>query len=161
MPKENASLDFRQKIDKTRSCLLEERKHNDLISEKHKKFCRALNMLTISYLLFLFSAASCCFSIFAFALLNGVPVDIASSEGGSKMHALIAEIKKYKSIIRKKRKKHNEIVFLTKYYLFYFWSLKQLITLQKKRSYPLKIFSVNVTKSEVSCGFGHIYGRNP
>ena len=82
MPKENAILGFRQKIDKTRNCLLEERKHNDLISERHKKFFRALNVLTISYLLFLFSAASCCFLIFAFALLNGFPVDIASSEGG-------------------------------------------------------------------------------
>ena len=33
---------------------------------------------------------------------------------------------------------------------------------KRKRSFPLKISSVNVTKSKsaVSCGFGHIYGRN-
>ena len=28
--------------------------------------------------------------------------------------------------------------------------------LHKKRSFPLRISSVNVTKSAVSCGFGHI-----
>ena len=34
------------------------------------------------------------------------------------------------------------------------------ITLHKKWSFPLRIFSVNATKSEVSCVFGHIYRRN-
>ena len=29
-------------------------------------------------------------------------------------------------------------------------------TAQKTRFFPLRIFSVNVTKSAVSCGFGHI-----
>ena len=32
--------------------------------------------------------------------------------------------------------------------------------LHKKWSFPLRIFSVNMTKSTVSCGFGHIYWRN-
>ena len=31
------------------------------------------------------------------------------------------------------------------------------LTLDKKWSFPLKISSVNVTKSAVSCGIGHIY----
>ena len=31
----------------------------------------------------------------------------------------------------------------------------------KKWSFPSWISSVNVTKSTVSCGFGHIYWRNP
>ena len=31
----------------------------------------------------------------------------------------------------------------------------------KKSSSPLRIFSVNVTKSVGNCGFGHIYLRNP
>ena len=30
-------------------------------------------------------------------------------------------------------------------------------TLHKKRSFPLRISSVNVTKSGGSCGFGHIF----
>ena len=33
--------------------------------------------------------------------------------------------------------------------------------MHKKWSFPLRIFSVNVTKSAVCCGFGHIYWRNP
>ena len=36
-----------------------------------------------------------------------------------------------------------------------------LWTLQKKWSFPLKISPVNVTKSAVSCGLGHIDWRNP
>ena len=35
------------------------------------------------------------------------------------------------------------------------------ITLHKKWSFPLRISSVNVTKSAGNCGFGHIYWRNP
>ena len=35
------------------------------------------------------------------------------------------------------------------------------LTLHKKLSFPLRISSVNVTKSAVSCGFGHIYWGNP
>ena len=31
----------------------------------------------------------------------------------------------------------------------------------QKRSFSLRISSVNVIKSSVSCGFGHIYRRNP
>ena len=40
-----------------------------------------------------------------------------------------------------------------------YWSFTH--TLHKKWSCPLRIFSVNVTKSAVSCEFGHIYWRNP
>ena len=34
---------------------------------------------------------------------------------------------------------------------------KHYLSLQKKRSFPLKISSVNMTKSARNCGFGHIY----
>ena len=44
MTKENISHDFRlKKIDERRNYLLDEIKHNDLMTEKHKKLCRALN----------------------------------------------------------------------------------------------------------------------
>ena len=44
MEKENISLEYRIKnIDETRNYLLEEIKHNDLMSEKRKKVCRVLN----------------------------------------------------------------------------------------------------------------------
>ena len=38
---------------------------------------------------------------------------------------------------------------------------EKLVILHKKWSFPLRISSVNVTKSAVFCGFGHIYLRNP
>ena len=40
-------------------------------------------------------------------------------------------------------------------------SLSYLHYTYKKWSFPLRISSVNVTKSPGSCGFGHIYWRNP
>ena len=48
---------------------------------------------------------------------------------------------------------------------FFFW-LRNLLTscttsLHKKWSFPIRISSVNVTKSAGSCGFGHIHWRNP
>ena len=38
---------------------------------------------------------------------------------------------------------------------------KKDYTLHKKWSFPLRISSVNVTKSAGNCEFGHIYWRNP
>ena len=41
---EKASLEFRQrKIDEARNYLLDEMRHNNLMSEKYKKTCRYLN----------------------------------------------------------------------------------------------------------------------
>ena len=39
--------------------------------------------------------------------------------------------------------------------------MPKIMTLHKKWSFPLRISLVNVTKSAVSGGFGHIYWRNP
>ena len=41
------------------------------------------------------------------------------------------------------------------------YSSWQKLTMHKKWSFPLRISSVNVTKSAGICGFGHIYWRNP
>ena len=107
------SLDFRLKnIDETRNYLLEEIKHNDLMSEKHRKVCRALKYF--EYFLVFVSAVSDCVSISTFVSLVGVFVGVLSSATGLKMCAITAEIKKYKSIINKKRKRHNKIEVLGK-----------------------------------------------
>ena len=50
----------------------------------------------------------------AFASLLGIPIGITSSARGFKICAIIAGIKKYKSIIKKKKKKHDKIVLLAK-----------------------------------------------
>ena len=52
--------------------------------------------------------------VFQFLYLPFVPVGIASSEVVLKICAITGGIKKYKSIIKKKRKKHDKIVLLAK-----------------------------------------------
>ena len=45
---EEASLEFRlRNIDKTRNYLLDEIKHNDLMSEKYKKTCKYVTYLKV------------------------------------------------------------------------------------------------------------------
>ena len=69
-------------------------------------------------MLTLISKVTGCVSVSAFASLVCVPVGISSSAVGWKICAITAEIKKYKSIIRKKKKKkHDIIVLLGKYKL--------------------------------------------
>ena len=51
---------------------------------------------------------------FCFFCLVGVPTGITSSVIGLKICVITAGIKKYKSIIKKKKKKHDKIVLLAK-----------------------------------------------
>ena len=44
----------------------------------------------------------------------GILIGITSSEIGLEICAITAGIKKYKPIVKKKKKKHDEIVFLAK-----------------------------------------------
>ena len=82
------------------------------MSEKHKKVCKTLNCF--EHFLIFVSAVSGCVSFSAFASLVIVPVGITSSAVGLKICAIFAGIKKYKSVIKKKRKKHDKIVLLGK-----------------------------------------------
>ena len=110
---EQANLEFRfRKIDEMRNYLLDEIKHNDLMSEKYKKTCKNLNY--VEHLLILVLTVASCVSISAFVSLVCVPVGITSSAVGIKICAITAEIKKCKSIIKKKKKKREKIVLLGK-----------------------------------------------
>ena len=51
---------------------------------------------------------------FAFTSLVGIPVGIVSSEVEMKICVITAVTKKYKSITKKTKKKHNKIVLLAK-----------------------------------------------
>ena len=103
---EEASLEFRlRKINETRNYLLDEIKHNDLITEKYKKTCKYVNF--VENLLVLSSAVAGCVSVSVFASLVCVPVGITSSALGINICAIIAGIKKCKSFIKKK-KKHDK-----------------------------------------------------
>ena len=82
------------------------------MSEKYKKTFKYLSY--IEHLPILPSTATGCVSISAFASLVAIPVGITSSAVGIKVCAIIAGIKKYKSVIKKEKKKHAKILFLGK-----------------------------------------------
>ena len=116
MVEEKISQEFRLKnIDETRNYFLEEIKQNELVSKKHKKVCTTLNYT--GHIFNLASTITGCISISVFASLIGVPIGIKSSAIGLKICAITAGVKKYKSIIKKKKKKHDKIVFIAKYKL--------------------------------------------
>ena len=115
MAEENISQEFRlEKIYERRNYFIEEVKQNELMSKKYKKICAVLNY--IEHLLILASTVDGCVSISTFAslFLPGIPEGIASSAVGIKMCAIIAVIKQCRSIIKKKKKKHDKIVLLSK-----------------------------------------------
>ena len=82
------------------------------MSKKHKKVCTTLNY--IEHFLILASTITECVCIYAFVSLICIPIGITSSAIGLKICAITAGIKKYKSIIKKKKKKHDKIVLLAK-----------------------------------------------
>ena len=107
-----ASLEFvLRKIAETKDYLLEEIKHNYLMSEKYEKTCKYLNY--VEKFLILVSAVTGCVSISAFASLVCVPVCIRNSAVGINICAITVGIKKYNSIIKKK-KKYDKILALGK-----------------------------------------------
>ena len=113
MFEENISQEFRLKnIDETRNYFLEEIKQNELMSKRHKKVCTNLNY--IEHFLIVASKITGCISISAFSSLIGIPLGITSFAIGLKICAITAGIKKYKSIIKKNKKKHDKIVLLAK-----------------------------------------------
>ena len=113
MAAENISQEFKLKNKaKTQKKFITERNQNELTSKKHKKSCTVLNY--IEHLLILASAVTGCVSISAFALLVGISIGITVSAAGLKICAITAGIKKYKSKINKKERKHGKIVLLAK-----------------------------------------------
>ena len=74
--------------------------------------CR--NLHYVEPLLVLASTATGCVSLSAFASLVGVLLGIAKSAALIKIWVVTAGIKKYKSIVKKMKKKHDKIVFLEK-----------------------------------------------
>ena len=68
----------------------------------------------IEHFLILISTVTGCVLISAFASLVAITIGITSYSIKSKICKITVEIKEYKSIIKKKKKKHDEILFLTK-----------------------------------------------
>ena len=112
MPEENMNQEFIfKKIDEIRNYSIEEINRNELMSKKHKKVCRVLNY--IGHSLIAVSTITGSVSISAFASLCGIPVRTTNSATGLKICVTTAGIKRYESIIKKK-KRHDEIVLLAK-----------------------------------------------
>ena len=76
-------------IDETRNYFIQQINQNELMSMKQtKKNCRVWRLT--EHLLFLFSTVTRCVSIFAFASLAGIPIEIMSSAVGLTTCAIIA-----------------------------------------------------------------------
>ena len=82
------------------------------MGKKHKNMFTTLNY--VEHFLILASAITRCVSVSAFASLIDIPIGIMSSSTGLKICAITPGIKKYKSIIKKKKNKHDKIVSLAK-----------------------------------------------
>ena len=82
------------------------------MSEKYKKSCKYLNFL--EHFLILDSKVACSVLISAFGSLVCAPVGITSSAVGLTVFAITGRIKRYESIITKKKQQHNKIVLLGK-----------------------------------------------
>ena len=103
MAEERINQEFRIKeIDKTKNYFIEEITQNELISKKHRMFHKILNYTEC--LLIIASTITGCVSISAFACLLAIPVAIASSAAAINICVITTGIKKYKSIIKKKKK---------------------------------------------------------
>ena len=80
------------------------------MSKQHKKVYRVLNY--IEHLLILISTLTGCVSVSTFVSLVSIPIGITSPATGLTICLITAAIKKYKSIIKKK--KHDKILSLPK-----------------------------------------------
>ena len=80
-----------------------------MISRKYKNICTTQNY--IEQFLILASAITGCISISTFASFLGIPIGITSSGIGLKTFAITSRIKKDKFITKKKKNKHDKVVF--------------------------------------------------
>ena len=71
------------------------------MSRKHKNGCTAINYT--EHFLIWTSIITGCISISAFVSLIGIPIGIRRSAIGLKIRAITAGIKKYKSMIKRKK----------------------------------------------------------
>ena len=104
------SQEFRlRNIDKTRKYFLEEIKRGELMSRKHRKVCTNLN-----YIEHVFKYNYWMYFNFCFYFFDWYSYRNCKFCNTIKIGATAAGIKQFKSIIKKKKKKHGKIVFLAK-----------------------------------------------
>ena len=91
-------------IDEKRNYFDEEIEGNESMNKKHKKVCKTLNC--INHFLILASAVAVCVSTFTSNSFVSIPIGTTSSAIGLKICAMTAEVKKYKSILEKERRRN-------------------------------------------------------
>ena len=115
MPEESMNQEFSlKKTDEKRNYLIEEINRNELMGKKLKKVFRVLNCIQHLLLLIVISTITGCVSISAFAFLVGISIGTTHSAIGFKICVIRTEIKKYKSINKKNKKKHDKVILLAK-----------------------------------------------
>ena len=108
MTEGNISQEFRLKnIDDTRNYFLKEIKQNKLMSRKYRKLCTTLNY--IENFSFSFYNYWMCLNFLLLLILLGISIGVTSSAIGLNIFAIAAGIEKYKSLIKKKKTKHDKI----------------------------------------------------
>ena len=117
-----------------------------MISKKYIKVWAALN--NIEHFLILTSTIPGYLSISASTSLIGIPIWTARSAIRLKICAMTAGTKKYKSIVKKKRKKHDKIVLLAKSKLNSIEVLISKTLIDSNISYDEFISINNVLKEE-------------
>ena len=106
MTEKDVNQEFRsRKIKKKNNYFIKVIDQIELLSNKNKKVCTTLNY--IEHFLTLAFAVTVCISISAFASLVYISMRTMSYTIGVSICAITARIKKYESIIKKKKKKHN------------------------------------------------------
>ena len=113
MTKESINQEFRLKnIKEKRNYFIKEINQNDLMRNKYRKVCTALSYIEL-FLNLAFKVTGHT-SISAFTYLVHIPMRNMSSTIGLNICAITARIKKYKSIYKKKKKRHDEITLFAK-----------------------------------------------
>ena len=115
MSEENRSQELRLKnIDEIRNYSFKEINQNELMSKKHNKSLNYRVLNYIDHLLIVILTITVSSSVCAFPSLIGIPIGITSSAIRLKICAITAGIKKYKSIIKKKKQKHGKLLLVVK-----------------------------------------------
>ena len=112
MTNEVISHEFRFKKEEMNNSFIRKIDQNEFLSNKNKKVCTTLNY--IEHFLTLVFAVNVCICISFFASLIDISKGSMSSTTGLNISAIIARVKNYKSIIKKNKKKRDEIPLLAK-----------------------------------------------
>ena len=87
-----------------------------------------------------------CISFSGFDSLVGIPIGIRCSVIGLKICAITLRTKKFASIIKKKKKKHNKIVLLVKFKLYLIEALVSKALIDSNISHDEFILITNLLK---------------